>query len=68
MQAGWISVRSAGYSMTGPFVWRVGCEWPLEIAGLVRLGIVRELACLLGGGSGCTIVHRKLACLGNLEA
>ena len=34
-------------------------EWPFEIAGLVRLGIVRELACFLGGGSGCTIVHRE---------
>ena len=38
MLAGWISVRSAGYSMAGPFVQRVGSEWPFEIAGLVLPG------------------------------
>ena len=51
MQAGWISVGAAGYGMTGPFMRCVGGEWPFEIAGLVRLGIVLELACLLGGAS-----------------
>ena len=51
VQAGWISVGAAGYGMTGPFMRCVGGEWPFEIAGLVRLGIVLELACLLGGAS-----------------
>jgi hypothetical protein len=60
VQAGWISVQVAGYSTTGPFMWCVGSEWPFEIAGLVRLGIVPELACLLGGGSGCRFVHRTM--------
>ena len=35
--------------------------------GLVRLVIVPELACLLGGGFGCSIVRRELACLGYWE-
>jgi len=30
-----------------------------EIASLASLGIVPKLACLLGGGPGCRIVHRK---------
>ena len=59
MQEGWISVQAAGNGTTGPFMRCVGGEWPFEIAGLVRLGIVPELACLLGGGSGCKIVRRK---------
>jgi len=50
VQAGWISVQAAGYSTTGPFMQYVRREWPFEIACLVRLGIVLELACLLGGG------------------
>ena len=36
----------------------------LEIAGLVRLGIVLELDCLLGGGFGYSIVSRDWACGG----
>ena len=52
MQVGWISVQAAGYSTTGPFMRSVGSEWPFEIAGLVRLGIVPELACILGGVFG----------------
>ena len=36
-----------------------GGEWLFEIVGLVCLGIVLELACLLGGGSGRRIVRKK---------
>jgi len=50
VQAGWISVQAADYSMTGPFMQYVWGERPFEIAGLVRLGIVPELACFLSGG------------------
>ena len=50
MQARWISVWAADCSTTGSFMQYVGGEWPFEIAGLVRLGIIPELACLLGGG------------------
>jgi hypothetical protein len=50
VQTGWISVWAADYSTTGLFMQYVGGEWPFEIVGLVRLGIVPELACLLGGG------------------
>jgi len=46
------------YITTGVFMYWVGVK-VFEIAALVRLGILRELACLLGGGSGCRIVHRK---------
>jgi len=60
VQAGWISVRVAGYSMIGPLMRCVGGEWLFEIVGLVRLGIVPELACLLDGRSGCRIVHRMM--------
>ena len=58
MQGGWISFHAqARARLVLSFVgWG---EWAFEIAGFVRLGIVRELACLLGGGSGCRIVHRK---------
>ena len=58
VQAGWISVHAQAIAR---LIFHVlgGGEWPFEIAGFVRLGIVRELACLLGGWSGGRIVHRK---------
>ena len=44
----------------------VGCRrgdlWPVEKEGLAQRGIVRDLACLLGGGIGCGISRRGLTC------
>jgi len=36
-------------------IWGLGVNGCLK-RGLVRLGIVLKLACLLGGGFGCSIV------------
>ena len=43
----------------GLFMRWVGCEWPFEIAGFVRQGIVSELVYFLGGKFGCRIARRK---------
>jgi hypothetical protein len=41
---------------------RRGGRWPVEKEGSARSGIVRELACLFGGGIGCGISRRGVTC------
>ena len=58
MQTGWISFRAQAIArLVLSYGW--WGEWHFELAGLVRLGIVPDLACLLSGGSECRIVHSK---------
>jgi len=59
VQAGWMSVQTEGCNTAGLLMWWVGGEWPFEIAGFVRLGIVPELVYFLGGKFGCRIACRK---------
>jgi hypothetical protein len=54
-----MSFRTEGCNTTGLFMWWVVGEWPFEIAGFVRLGIVQELVYFLGEKFGCRISRRK---------